>query len=890
MEKIMEEELYADFALLFRTLHASRMPEEAGQGEDAVIEHYHQDSLASGTRIREKLSEAVESSIKTLANGFLQHPKNAAFIAKVESGQITAQDYYLHLLRLIYRILFIIVIEERKLIYPEKREEQLTKYRNIYFQFYSLERIRKLVESNAWVEEDKIDLWKGLVTTFMLFENEHYGKKLGIDPLGSGLFSSNAIGMLPDLQLTNRELLAVIRSLTTFENDQKQTVRVNYSDLDVEEFGSVYEGLLEYDPKVENTLGKWHFTFVVGDGRSSSGSHYTPEELVKPLIKHSLDYVIQDKLKEADPEQALLSIKVCDVACGSGHILLSAARRIATELACFREKAEQPSPPFFRVALREVIKSCIYGVDLNPLAVELCKVALWLEAHNPGEPLNFLDHHIKCGNAIVGLAHIEELRNGIASEAFKSLPGDDKDASAELRKQNDKERKNRAGSVQFNQIMDRVVRENLQPILSRLDVLTALPENTPQEIAAKAAAYQELIKSKTWWRLKQLADIQVAQFFVAKDGVNEFITEGPFYQYLLGNQAIQSRAAAKAAGVATEKRFFHWFLEFPEVITKGGFDCILGNPPFLGGQKLTGTYGNYFAEYLKYEFAPIGLVDLVTYFFRRNYTLIKKNGFISLISTNTIAQGDARQDGLAQILKADGVINHAVRSMRWPGLAAVEVSLVTVHKGAWSGNLVLDQKEVDQISSYLDSQELFGDPFSLASNTNKSFQGSIPLGDGFVLSIEEAENLLSRSRGYKDVVFSYLNGDDLNNQVDQSASRMVINFFNWPERRFTSLEWQNVSTEGKNNINERLVRNASVEKAPPWFGGKVALDYPIAFQRVEELVKPYRLKQKRDIRSKYWWKYGEQASKLYDTIDTLERVLVVAKNTKHLAFYFAENG
>lgn len=231
---------------------------------------------------------------------------------------------------------------------------------------------------------------------------------------------------------------------------------MNYASLNVEEFGSVYEGLLEYDPLISQRDGKFYFEFKEGQDRSSSGSHYTPDELVQPLIKHSLDYTIQDKLKEDDKEKALLSITVCDVACGSGHILLSAARSIATKLAIVRTGEDQPSPSAFRQAIRDVIRNCIYGVDLNPLAVELCKVALWLEAHNPSEPLNFLDHHIKCGNPIVGLAHFKELENGIASEAFNALPGDDKAIAREFKKRNDLERKikNQLTTYDLSQVDD----------------------------------------------------------------------------------------------------------------------------------------------------------------------------------------------------------------------------------------------------------------------------------------------------------------------------------------------------------------------------------------------------------------------------------------------------
>jgi type II restriction/modification system DNA methylase subunit YeeA len=192
--------------------------------------------------------------------------------------------------------------------------------------------------------------------------------------------------------------------------------------LDVEEFGSVYEGLLELQLTLNKIEGSEQYScnFDSSNERGKSGSHYTPEELVQPLIKHSLEYLIEDRLKPYQQKKAtkettvssLLQLKICDVACGSGHILLSAARRVALEIARVQTDEEQPNPLAIRKAMKDVVRNCIYGVDKNPLAVELCKIALWLEAYNPGEPLNFLDHHIKCGDAIVGLAHRNELENG----------------------------------------------------------------------------------------------------------------------------------------------------------------------------------------------------------------------------------------------------------------------------------------------------------------------------------------------------------------------------------------------------------------------------------------------------------------------------------------------
>jgi hypothetical protein len=585
IEKMMEEELFAEFAIMWRLLHVSRMPESMDSGEDSIIEFYHQDSLASGARIRDKLSEAVGKSILLLANGLISHPFNDDLRDEIISGRLNARDYYQHLLRLIYRILFLLVIEERHLIYPDKRDEAMERLRDIYLRFYSVSRLTGLAQKSIYIDPHKTDLWQSLIACFLLFEKETYGKELGIKPLGSGIFAYDAIGILPNLKLDNGSLLKVFKNLTSFINENQQTVRVNYADLDVEEFGSVYAGFLEFDPFIDTNGAVPVFRFVAGDERSSTGSHYTPEELVKPLIQNSLNHLIAEKLKtaksklriadgewqeiksiapdiwslihnllinlivenenlsgpenlenrngyssksisldsllskrriiwddfstpksfsfssgkhsrglgtkqqqgvqsiskdskrqsegsgnastvisksrtmqsgkhsgdngviqyswEADTQlptlnlsqkqlgyiwnilphsirysllanHYLLSLKIADSASGSGHILLAAARHIGTELARVRTGEEQPSPAATRLATRDVIGSCIYGVDLNPLAVELCKVALWLEAHNPGKPLNFLDHRIKCGNSIVGLAFADELKEGIA--------------------------------------------------------------------------------------------------------------------------------------------------------------------------------------------------------------------------------------------------------------------------------------------------------------------------------------------------------------------------------------------------------------------------------------------------------------------------------------------
>ena len=849
---MFEEEHFADFALMFRLIHYSRMPVKQSDGPESLIEGYHQDSLDSGSRIREGLSKAVEQSIRSLGNGFLSHPDNEVLRLSITKGELKAKDFYQYQLRLIYRLLFLMVIEERDLIFT-KTTPRIKK--DIYYQYYSVSRLRKLAEKRYLADKRFRDVWISLKNTFRLYETSFYGEKLDIKPLAGELFSSNAVGQLNECQLNNQVMLECLTNLSVFTNpDTQQKMRVNYASLNVEEFGSVYEGLLEYDPVLDVIGDKVEFRLVKGSARSSSGSHYTPDELVQPLIKHSLNYIIEDKLKESNPEKALLSITVCDVACGSGHFLLGAARRIATELAKVRTGEDQPSPSAFREAVRDVIRHCIYGVDINPLAVELAKVALWLEAHNPGEPLNFLDHKIKCGDAIVGLAHLEELENGISNEAFKKLPGDD-DTARTLSKKNKEEIQTRQRVFDFN----KQVGQKIADVNKAYAEFNNLPESNPEEIITKQNVYRKLSSGTTWWRLKMLADIQTAQFFIPKtiEQSDRLITENTFRELLAGTKPLQgSMAIAKASSVATEEHLFHWFLEFPEVFANGGFDCILGNPPFLGGKKISINYGANYVNWLKFNYPTTGSSDLVGYFFRRIFSLIRENGFQSLISTNTIGQGDTRKVGLEHIISQTGTINYAIRSMGWPGLAAVEVAQVAIYKGKWTNEYILDKKIVERITSYLDDSEELGEPNKLVQNRLKSFQGTIVSGKGFILEPEKARELIKQNPSNSEVIFPYMIGQDLNSRPDQSPSRYIINFFDWDE--------------------------AYCKKK-----------YPECWNILLERVKPQRdetIATSQQIHEFCFWKYWDRRSELYRIIESLEKVMLICRVNKSFYLDFCRTG
>ncbi|MBX7203667.1 MAG: N-6 DNA methylase, partial [Bacteroidia bacterium] len=871
LEKMMEEDLYSDFVILYRVLHASRMPKKIDSGAESIIEKYHQEGLEAGSTIRNKLGEAVKEAIKNLANGFINHPNNTALREAVTSGNFNADEYYRHQLRIIYRLLFLFVIEERNLVYADNKTPEAKRFNQIYFNYYSLLRLRKLAKKLLPPEAGRhYDLWQGLISTFSLFEKKEIGEKLGIMALQGDLFGYHAISGngydLHQCYLSNAVLLNIIKSLSYFENDNGVLIAVNYGGLDVEEFGSVYEGLLELKLKIDPIPGSREYSvdYDKSSERGKSGSHYTPEELVQPLIKHSLEYLIEDRIKpyqqkKATKEttvQSLLNLKIADVACGSGHILLSAARRLSLEIARVQTEEEQPNPVAIRKAMKDVVRNCIYGVDKNPLAVELCKIALWLEAYNPGEPLNFLDHHIKCGDAIVGLAHRSELENGIADEAYKTLPGDDKDIAKTWRDKNIKERKERAAkALQLKAEFEKSTENSVQEAMAEYKTFSQLPETTPEEIERKAKAYQKFIDGKGFTFLKAMADTQVAQFFIPKTEANKdnLMTDADYRLILSGYKGWQLPKTAKAKAVAHEQRFFHWFIEFPEVFSEGGFDCILGNPPYLGGRKISTNYGDTYLSYIKEYFPPnFALTDFVVFFLKRILKISKRKGFIAIITTDTIAQGDSRKACLDQLDEEGNELVFANPSVVWPGSANTTVTSLSIYRSKFFGKYFLNGKLVSQINSYLTDQKGLVKPFKLYVNNGKSGLGYYILGDGFILNREEQDQLIADNPSNADVIFPYLNGDDINNDVTQGSDRSVIYFSNWELER--------------------------------------AKKYKEPFQRVFEQVYPERQKKKDKGYKDKWWQYARRAVEIANNISELKRFFVAPQTTKYISLVEGKAG
>lgn len=588
IKRMLDEDKYSEFTLLFRLLHASRFPRNKAEADQCLLEKYYQDSIETGNRIRDGLSLAVKESLVALGKGFLQHDHNTALREKIQAGTLSSKDYYRQLLRIIYRFLFLMVTEERDLVYdPEDKTEATQRLKKFYLQYYSIARLRKLSESHYVYEAQFNDLWQGLVNTFLLFEVGGRGKKLGIQPLDGDLFSYNAIADLQYSLINNRLLLECVRNMNEFRDENKNLVAINYRSLDVEELGSVYEGLLELHPVIENIEATnpehINFTFHEGTERKTTGSYYTRPELVNELIKSALIPVIEDRLKEHTGNtqaqaKALLKLKVCDAAAGSGHMLLAAARTIAWYLARVQSGEENPAPSIYRKCLREVIQHCIYAVDYNPDAVELCKLALWLEGHNSGKPLSFLDHKIRNGNSLVGVTDLSVLQRGIPDDAFNPVTGDDKKICQELKKENTRYNKTKQATLDFEQ----TGKIDTTGFTGDYKELENIQQDDVEGVKQVKTKFEKFRNNHTWFKDWRACNLWTAAFFWNYTEENKLAAPNSerLAKFLNNPAAAYGPMTGKADALSEEHKFFHWPLEFPDVFEQGGFDVMLGNPPW----------------------------------------------------------------------------------------------------------------------------------------------------------------------------------------------------------------------------------------------------------------------------------------------------------------------
>lgn len=581
LEAMMEGEVYADFVLLWLLAHQSRV--EGEKPEECWLERWARAAGEQGTRALDRLRDGVEAAITALGRGFVAHPANTALRDRLRAGTLSTQDYYRQLLRLVYRLLFLFVAEDRDLLLDPKADPAA---RERYTRFYSTARLRRLAERTRGTRHP--DRYRGLRLVMERLGSDAGYPPLGLPALGSFLWSTEAIPDLAAAELANHDLLEAVRALA-FTVQERVLRPVDYKNLGSEELGSVYESLLELHPEVNADAHAFELKTAGGHERKATGSYYTRADLIKCLLDSALDPVLEEAARKPDPEHAILGLKVCDPACGSGHFLIAAAHRIARRLAAIRTGDEEPSPEATHTALRDVIGHCLYGVDVNPMAVELCKVSLWMEALEPGKPLSFLEHRILCGNSLLG-ATPALLDQGIPEKAFEFVEGDDKNVASALRRRNRQERK---GQMALPLVADRTA--TYGTLTERFSALDAIGDQSITAIREKEATYRRLAASPEYDQAHLIADAWCAVFFwrKARDAPPP-ITHDVFLRLCRDPASIPADVRREVTRLAADYRFFHWHLAFPDVFRgpkdaepenrqagwSGGFDLVLGNPPW----------------------------------------------------------------------------------------------------------------------------------------------------------------------------------------------------------------------------------------------------------------------------------------------------------------------
>ena len=605
-------------------LHATRFAVTPGAlPSTCILERWREAGQKAGEAARDRLRIGVQAALEHLGDGLLRHPGNAVLRERLSSGTLALPDLFNQLLRLVYRMIFLLAAEDRLLLHPPAASAEA---RRLYTEGYSLSRLRDRAVRPAQGDRHD-DLWDGLLIAFQALARGE--PRLGLPAL-DGLFALGGTPDLDDACLSNAALLRAVFGLAWLQGSGAP-VPVNWRDMETEELGSVYEALLELTPRLaEDGRG---FAFAEGDEtrgnqRKTTGSYYTPDSLVQALLASALDPVLDRVQAEAagpvdhslgkgevesadprpdprhvkavildhcreravspaapiqpDPGAALLSVRVLDPACGSGHFLLAAGRHIAGRVARLRAGGTAGAEEY-RHALRDVARACLYGVDRNPMAVELAKVALWIETVEPGKPLGFLDANLRCGDALLGVFDLDALRLGIPDVAYKPLSGDDKAACRALAGRNRAEREGQ-GALDPQAGSGRL--PPAAPLARDAAAWRALPEDSPADIAIKRARFEAARSTPVSYALMAACDLYVAAFLSPKPAGAEATprtslvpTTGAVWSRAAGGQ-VYGPLEGRAVDLARGARAFHWPLEFPDVMAAGGFDAVLGNPPW----------------------------------------------------------------------------------------------------------------------------------------------------------------------------------------------------------------------------------------------------------------------------------------------------------------------
>ena len=617
--------------------------------------------------------------------------------------------------------------------------------------------------------------------------------------------------------------------------------------------------------------------------RRRSGSHYTPRELTEPIVRTTLDPIL-NRLREehggAPLPAQILDLKVCDPAMGSGAFLVEACRQLADALVdAWRAHDAVPNIPPDETetifARRLIAQRCLYGVDRNPVAVDLAKLSLWLITLARDHPLTFLDHALRHGDALVGLT-----KRQIGAFHWK---GDAPSFQAGFEALETEQRLKKASELRQR------IRE--------------APDDTPDWELRRLLDDARFEASN----VRLLGDLALAAFFKGAKLKERERRRGEFAVDVGDGHAGRYRSWLDELRDGDPPMApFHWEIEFPEVFERenanpranAGFDAVVGNPPFAGKNSVAAANVSGYQDWLKEMHEEShGNADLVAHFFRRTFTLIRPTGALGLIATNTIAQGDTRSTGLRWICEHGGEIYDVRTRVKWPGLAAVVVSVLHIAKGRVGAPRRLDGKPVEKITAFLFHRGGNNDPARLKANEGKSFVGSYVLGMGFTFDdtdrkgvanpLAEMRRLLEDNPRNKEVIFPYIGGEEVNTEPAHVHRRYVINFHDYPLRRDDIGElWADANAERRRALRRQVV-------APKDYPAPVAADWPELIQVVEERVHPERIHLTKNPigrkRAKFWWQYGSLAKGLYAGT-TGERIVAISYTTQHFAMTVLPTG
>lgn len=907
--------------------------------------------------VTEALGTQVRRSVELLVQSFSEARLNAAKVGYPDPLTAKPDDVYQAAVTVMMRIVFLLFAEERDMLPTEQ----------LYWDSYAIKDLLDDLRGQAAGGEEHLDetydAWHRLLAVSQALHGGVNYDEMRMPAYGGSLLDPDRFPWLHAtdgrglrLRVSDRVMLHVMESVQTVVAKGERR-RISFREIDVEQIGYIYEGLLGYscaevtddiilglvgkdgeepeiplgtlnglyddhggdsrkfaaelvawvkdnqpaatgksaaalaklvemeptwddraelvrlltpvaagDPELLKTLVGWGnlirrdlrnipLVFQIGGlvvietpSRKNAGAHYTPRSLAEEVVLHALQPLVYDpgplqtndekewRLKSAS---AILDLKVADIAAGSGAFLVAASRYLSERLVeawiaegMLDERASGDAEELRRRAMREVIARCLYGADINPMAVEMCKLSLWLVSMDKTKPFSFVDDKIFCGNALLGLTSLDQLQhlhiypNPAQMDRQIFVDIDEKIATAtrlrhELASPVDERDPMRSTRGKLRLLAQvRAATDDLRLIADGV-IAAGLPLG-----GRGGRQLDDAYKSLSW---------QLQRGF-PQDGSHGDLSE------------LRNRVdAGLTPTVETDYDRWnplHWVLEAPEVmIDRGGFDAVLGNPPFLAPGRISDAISVELRTFVVNDVAGglTGSADICVYFMRRAARLTRRNAMVSLILTNSVAQGDAREVGLDEMINQGWDIVRSVRSMQWPTRSAdVTCALIWLSTQNPPSDVlrIADGIAVRKVGSTLEpALRVSGKPLRLAANRALAFKGHNVYGQGFIISADEADAMTARDPKSREVIFPFPDGrNDLNASPAQGATKQIINFRRWPQAK--------------------------------------AQLYPEPYRWIEQRVKPERATNARASRRERWWQYGDFAGGLEEAIEELDRVAV----------------